>query len=89
MFEEGQAYYFRGNQWAYLGRVKSVAAGFIELVEASWVADDGRYGEALSRGVPRINELEKIPPQCEPYLIAMNQISDAAKWVHELPTESK
>lgn len=58
--------------------------GFLELDEAAWVADTGRYNEAVSKGL-----LGEVEPVDGPYLVGLGAIMDACEWRFPLPREVK
>jgi hypothetical protein len=82
-FEIGKAYLIRTVTYHILGRIKSIKGDFLVLDEASWVADSGRFNEAISKGT--LNEVEFVGDA----IVALNAISDAYPWNHKTPRESK
>jgi len=66
-----------------IGQVVQVEDGFIKLATASWVADTGRFNEAIKNG--KLNEVE---PVGEMY-VSLGSVVDMFPWNHELPTEVK
>ena len=51
--EIGKAYLFRTVTHIELGRVVAICGDFVTLEDASWVADTGRYHNALRDGLLR------------------------------------
>jgi hypothetical protein len=82
-FEVGEAYLIRTVTYHILGRVKSIKGNFLVMNEASWVADSGRFNEAIGKGT--LNEVEYVGDA----IVAITAISDAYPWSHKLPKESK
>ena len=82
-FEIGEAYLIRTVTYHVLGRVKSIKGNFLVLEEASWVADSGRFNEAIGKGT--LNEVEYVGKA----IVAINAIADAYPWDHKLPKETK
>lgn len=82
-YQIGQAYLIRTVTLYYTGRVKRVTPKEIILEDAAWIADTGRFSDALKTGV--LNEIE---PMGE-VIIGRGAVVDAAKWTHELPKEKK
>ena len=66
-----------------LGRLQAVYPQELVLQEASWVADTGRFHEALSTG--RLNEVE---PFIGAVMVGRAAIVDATEWGHPLPTKA-
>lgn len=83
-FKVGKAYFFRTCTYHLTGRVRSIVGGFLVLDEAAWVADSGRFSDALNKGT--LNEVEPMP---DGTVVALGAITDAAPWNHELPKEQK
>ena len=83
-FEEGEKYFIRTVTLYATGRVKRIAGKFLVLEDAAWIADTGRFREAMMSGV--LNEVE--PVEVDMYL-NMDSIIDAFPWKHKLPREQK
>lgn len=83
-FEVGKAYVFRTVTHIDLGIVKRVIGSFVELTDASWIADTGRYHDFLKNGTPR--EVEPYPDFCG---VNINSLCDYAPWGHDLPRSQK
>lgn len=82
-YQIGQSYLIRCVTFYYTGRVKRVTPKEIILEEAAWIADTGRFSDALKTGV--LNEVE---PMGE-IIIGRGAVVDAVKWIHQLPREKK
>lgn len=80
----GAAYYIRTVTYHLVGRVKAIVGGFLVLEDAAWVADSGRFTQAITDG--KLNEVE---PVTVPVFVNMNAITDVFVWNHELPREQK
>jgi hypothetical protein len=57
---------------------------WIELKNASWVADSGRFSIALAEGT--LDVVEPYPDGCH---VAVGAITDISPWNHALPRERK
>lgn len=84
VFEVGKAYFIRTVTYHLIGRVTAVPqhgqiGSFIRLEGASWVADSGRFMQALQDG--KLNEVEP----CGEAFVNIESITDAFPWKHELP----
>ena len=66
-----------------VGEVVERQDDWIRLTGASWVADSGRFGEAIARGT--LSESEYVGDA----YINISSCVDAFPWPHDLPTESK
>ena len=83
-FKVGSAYFFRTVTYHITGRVKAIVGKFLVLEEAAWIADSGRFSEAINKGT--LNEVE--PVGVDMYL-NVDSITDAFPWSSKLPREQK
>lgn len=78
----GEKFFFRTVTYHLTGRVKRIIAGFIlELENAAWVADSGRFMQAIKRG--RLKEVEPVGRA----FISINSVTDFFPWLHDLPSK--
>lgn len=84
MIEVGKAYLFRTVTHIELGRVVEVQGNLVKLEEASWIADTGRYHNALKDG--QLNEIEPYPDYT---VVNLSSLINFAPWAHPLPREQK
>ena len=80
----GQAYLIRTVTHYYTGRLIAVHPQELVLEKAAWIADTGRYSDALKKGT--LNEVEPIIGPC---IICRGSIIDAAQWQFDLPEVQK
>lgn len=83
-FEIGEKYFIRTVTYFATGKVKRITGNFLELEDAAWIADTGRFNEAISKGV-----LSEVEPVEVPMYLNMSSITDAFLWKHKLPREIK
>lgn len=83
MFEKGKSYFIRTVTYHLVGRVKAIKGNFMELTDASWVADSGRFTQCIKDGT--LSEVEPVGTA----LVNMDSIVDAFPWGHDLPTKQK
>ena len=83
-FQVGKAYFIRTVTYFATGRVKAIVGQFLVLEEAAWIADTGRFSDAMAKGV--MSEVE--PVEVTMYL-NMNSITDAFDWNKPLPDKQK
>jgi hypothetical protein len=81
----GKNYFLRTVTHHYTGRLVKVTAKELVLEEAAWVADDGRFHDALRDG--KFNEVE--PYYEEQVIINRGALIDAVVWQHALPKVQK
>jgi hypothetical protein len=84
VLEIGRKYFIRTLSYHYVGLLIGLTDTRLVLEQASWVADSGRFGEALKSG--GLDEVECYPTQV---FINRGVVVDESEWVHDLPTESK
>lgn len=82
-FKIGEKYLIRTVTYFALGKLDEITGDFLVLSESSWVADTGRFTQALANG--DLNEVE-ITGAC---FVNMASIVDAFPWKHELPKKQK
>ena len=81
----GKNIFVRTLSYHQIGKYMGVKDGFLMLKDASWVANSGRFNEALISG-----NLEEVEPFREGIiLVGIMSIVDVCEWVHELPREVK
>ena len=80
----GQAYLIRTVTHYYTGKLTALHAQELVLETAAWIADTGRYFDALKKGT--LNEVEPIIGPC---IVCRGAIIDAAEWQFDLPTVQK
>lgn len=69
----------------YTGRVTAIAEEEVELDEAAWIADTGRFTDAM-KAVEKLNEIEPYPGKT---IVNRGLIADWSVWPHELPRSQK
>lgn len=80
----GEKYLIRTVTMTYTGRVVEINDFNLVLDNAAWIADTGRFSEALSTGV--LNEVEPYPSRCN---VSLQSIIDFSPWSHDLPMAMK
>lgn len=83
-FVIGGKYFFRTVTYFATGEVVAIHGDFLELGDAAWVADTGRFREAIMQGV-----LDEVEPVEVPMYVNINTITDAFVWSHKLPRDQK
>jgi hypothetical protein len=68
----------------YTGLLLGVADGFLHLGNAAWIADTGRWEEALRTG--QLSEVEPYPDDC---WVSAGAVVDFSPWGFELPRTVK
>lgn len=83
-FKVGQSYFIRTVTYFATGRVQAIVGNFLVLEDAAWIADTGRFREAIMKGI--LNEIE--PVEVTMY-VNLGSITDAFDWKHKLPRDQK
>ena len=79
----GHSFFFRTVTYHMVGEVKDLFGNFVVLRNASWVADSGRFSQAIKEGT-----LSEVEPVGEAFL-NLNSVVDFFPWKHRLPTRQK
>ena len=80
----GEKVFIRTVTHYYTGRIKVVTDSDIVLDDAAWIADTGRFSDALKSG--KLNEVEPFPHSTT---VSRGSIIDVSPWEHDLPREQK
>ena len=83
-FKVGGAYFIRTVTYFATGKVKAIVGQFLVLEDAAWIADTGRFMNAITEG--KLNEVEPVKVDM---FINVNSITDAFIWSHKLPRDQK
>jgi len=79
----GKKWFFRCIPFHWVGRVKRRIGDILELEDASWIADSGRFTQAIKDGV-----LKEVEPVGQAF-INIKAVCDFMPWKHDLPKEQK
>ena len=79
----GKAFYFRTVTYHLVGKVEKIIGNILQLSTASWVADSGRFMQAILNGT--LDEVEPVGVA----FINLSAATDFFPWKHTLPTEQK
>jgi len=75
--------FIRTVTYHMVGRVKKIIGGFFELEDASWIADSGRFMNAINEGT--LSEIEPVGQ----WFVQINAATDFGIWKHALPKIQK
>ena len=79
----GKSWFFRTVTYHLVGKAVKRIGSFIQLENASWIADSGRFMQFIKDGT--LNEVEPVGT-C---FVNLETVTDFFPWVHKLPTEQK
>lgn len=79
----GQKLFIRTVTFHLVGKVKKWMGAFIQLEDASWVADSGRFMNAIKDGT--LNEVEPVGIAW----VNLSSVVDFFPWKHSLPDKQK
>ncbi len=79
----GKCFLFRTVTYHQVGRVVKRIGDLIQLEDASWVADSGRFMQAIQDGT--LSEVEPVGT----FFINIKAVVDICPWTHDLPKEQK
>ncbi len=77
----GKKWYIRTVTYHQVGKVIKVIGNFVQLENASWIADSGRFMNTIKNG-----SLDEVEPVGSSF-INLNSVVDMFPWKHDLPTE--
>ena len=83
-YKIGQKYLIRTVTMYYVGLLVSVFDHELVLSDCSWVADTGRFNNALVTGV-----LDEVEPMPGTVIVGRGAVVDATEWNHDLPNKVK
>ena len=84
----GQKVLIRAVTMYYTGEIVGVTDQEILIAKAAWIADTGRFSQALAKGASALNEIEPYPDDAV-VSVGRGAVIDVVTWTHELPTEVK
>ena len=79
----GKKFYIRTVTYHCTGKVVKRMGAFIQLETAAWIADSGRFNEAIAKGT--LSEVEPVGTMW----VNLSSVVDFFPWRHKLPTEVK
>jgi hypothetical protein len=79
----GKSFYFRTVTYHIVGKVKKIIGNIAQLETASWIADSGRFSDAIKKGT--LSEVEPVGNA----FVNIASCVDFFPWIHKLPTEQK
>lgn len=79
----GEKYFFRTVTYHMTGRVKRVIGNLVELENAAWIADSGRFMQAIKEG--KLNEVEPVGRA----FLNIRCVVDFFPWKHALPEKQQ
>lgn len=79
----GQKLFIRTVTYHMTGKVVKRMGAFIQLEDAAWIADSGRFSTALKTG-----ELSEVEPVGTMW-VNLSSVVDFFPWKHKLPQEQK
>lgn len=80
----GSPVFLRTVTMHYTGKVVCVTPDTIVLADAAWIADSGRFHDALKDG--KLNEVE---PFVNNVCVGRGALVDVTRWNHDLPRAQK
>jgi len=79
----GHKWFFRTVTYHLTGQAVKIVGNFVELEDAAWVADSGRFMDAIKEG--KLNEVEPVGKA----FVNLLSVTDFFPWKHSLPKEQK
>lgn len=85
-YQIGKNYFIRTVTHHLTGKLVRVTSKELVLIDAAWIADDGRFMNMFESGKP--NEVEPFPSGVE-VIVGRGSLIDAVEWKHDLPRAQK
>lgn len=82
----GNSVFIRTVTMHYTGKIVGLSKEEILLADAAWIADSGRFAQALVSG--SLNEVEPYPDKAT-VSVSRGGVIDVSDWLHELPRAVK
>lgn len=79
----GKKIFVRTVTYHLVGKVEKIVGNLVFLSSASWVADSGRFMNAIKNG-----ELDEVEPVGD-WFFNINTMVDGGFWKHDLPKDQK
>lgn len=79
----GKNFFFRTVTYHLIGKVTKRFGDFLILEGASWIADSGRFMNAIKEG--NLNEVEPVGVA----FVNLKSVTDFFPWKHPLPKDQK
>ena len=81
----GKKVFIRTVTYHLIGKVEKFVGDLMILSKASWVADSGRFNEAIRNGFGSNAEIEYVGD----WFVNLKAITDGGFWKHDLPTKTQ
>lgn len=82
-FMIGKKYFFRTVTYHWTGLVTEIVGKkFAKLADAAWIADSGRFMDAIKNGT-----LKEVEPVLAEAYVNLDTCTDIIEWKHDLPKE--
>jgi hypothetical protein len=79
----GKSFFFRTVTYHLTGRVKKIIGMMLILEDAAWIADSGRFEQAIKEG--KLSEVEPVGDA----ILNLSTVVDMFPWKHALPLIQK
>ena len=79
----GQKLFIRTVTYHMTGKVVKRMGAFIQLEDAAWIADSGRFSQAIKEGT-----LDEVEPVGTAW-VNLSSVVDFFPWKHKLPKDQK
>lgn len=88
VWEIGEPYLIRTVTMMLTGRLEKITNKELLLSDGCWIADSGRFHDALKNGIPK-HQSSEIEPFTNPVIVGRGSIIDATTYPHDLKMEQK
>jgi hypothetical protein len=81
----GEKVFFRTVTYHIVGKIEKIIGNVYQLSKASWIADSGRFSDAIKNGFGSSAEIEPLGE----WFVNINAVTDFGEWKHDLPTKQQ
>ena len=87
-FEVGKSYFIRTVTYHLTGKLVAIKGDFLMFDDAAWIADSGRFNDAMKKGIDK-NENSEVEPWENQVGLNIHSIVDFCEYPYKLPTSQK
>jgi hypothetical protein len=81
----GEKLFLRTVTYHIVGKLEKIIGNMFQLSKASWIADSGRFSDAIKNGFSSDAEIEPLGE----WFVNINSVTDFGKFKHDLPTKQQ
>ena len=87
-FEVGKNYFIRTVTYHLTGHLEKIVGDFLIFSDAAWIADSGRFNNAMKKGIDKA-ENHEVEPWEHKVFVNITTIVDGIEYPFSLPKEQE